>query len=391
MNNTTDLDITNTDNPVAMTLIDWYPPAFKAGGPVKSVANLCDLLGDSMQFKVVTGSEDIDGTDLKTTKNEWVSGKSGEKIMYLSNENKRKKIQHLIQNEPYSILHINGLFSFYYSILPLIITLKKRKQIKLIVSPRGMLSPSALKIKRLKKNLFLFFSKFFGLYHQVTWHATSEKEVQEIRKHFGQNETLILAPNIPTKPELSVHQLPKVKNKLHIVSITRISPIKNLHLIFEYLKGIGTENQVKFSLYGPSEDKEYKSILKQLASELPSNIEVSFCGTIEPQKIPEVFSNNHLFILPTQGENYGHAIVEALSNGIPVLISDQTPWKNLKVNNAGFDLSLNASDKWIATLQFFLDMNDSDWNEWRKGAFQFAVQNYKSEQMMEQYKKLYAN
>jgi glycosyltransferase involved in cell wall biosynthesis len=391
MNIATDLDITNTNNPVVMTLIDWYPPAFKAGGPVKSIANMCDLLGDSIQFKVVTGSEDIDGTDLKTAKNEWVSGKSGEKILYLSNENKRKKIQHLIQYEPFSILHINGLFSFYYSILPLIITLKKRKQIKLIVSPRGMLSPSALKIKRLKKSLFLFFSKFFGLYHQVTWHATSDKEVLEIQKHFGEKVTFILAPNIPTKPELSGHQLPKQKNKLHIVSITRISPIKNLHLIFEYLKGIDSENQVKFSLYGPSEDKEYESKLKQLASELPSNIQVSFCGIIEPQKIPVVFSTNHLFILPTQGENYGHAIVEALSNGIPVLISDQTPWKNLKENKAGFELSLNAPEKWIAALQFFLNMEEVDWNECRKGSFQFAVQNYKSEQMMGQYKKLYTN
>src|SRR5690606_15245644 len=101
-------------------------------------------------------------------------------------------------------------------------------QIRVVVSPRGMLSPSALKIKPLKKHLFLFLSKLFGLYKQVVWHATSDKEVLEIKKHFGEKVPLNFAPNIPAKPELQDRKLTKKPNHLSLVCITRISPIKNL-------------------------------------------------------------------------------------------------------------------------------------------------------------------
>lgn len=391
MEKPSDLDSpkTNNDKPVVLTLIDWYLPAFRAGGPVKSVANLCHLLQDAYQFKVITGNKDIDGTDLNTASNQWVTGKAGEKIMYLSKENKREKIKQLIQNEPFSILHINGLFSFYFSILPLILTLKKRKQIKVVVSPRGMLSPSALKIKSLKKQLFLFLSKLFGLYKQVVWHATSDKEVLEIKKHFGEMVSLNFAPNIPTKPELQDRKLTKKPNQLSLVCITRISPIKNLHLIFEILSNINSGNEINFNLYGPSEDKEYELKLKKAAELLPANIKVDFSGTITPDKIPQMLTQHHLFILPTQGENYGHAIFEAMSNGVPVVISDQTPWKELKSNKAGFELPFNKPEAWEETLQFFLNMDEAEWNQWREGAFQFAKYNYKGEQLIEQYKVLY--
>ena len=45
--------------------------------------------------------------------------------------------------------------------------------------------------------------------------------------------------------------------------------------------------------------------------------------------------------LPTFAENYGHSIVEALSVGTPMLISDNSPWKNLQEKGFGWEISLN--------------------------------------------------
>ncbi len=62
---------------------------------------------------------------------------------------------------------------------------------------------------------------------------------------------------------------------------------------------------------------------------------------------------HHAYILPTQGENFGHSIYEALINGLPVIISDQTPWRNLEREAIGFDIALQdkrAFIKAIATL-----------------------------------------
>jgi glycosyltransferase involved in cell wall biosynthesis len=43
--------------------------------------------------------------------------------------------------------------------------------------------------------------------------------------------------------------------------------------------------------------------------------------------VPGVFRQYDLFVFPTRGENFGHVIIESLSVGTPVLLSDRTPWR----------------------------------------------------------------
>jgi glycosyltransferase involved in cell wall biosynthesis len=60
-----------------------------------------------------------------------------------------------------------------------------------------------------------------------------------------------------------------------------------------------------------------------------------------------------LFFLPTLGENYGHSIAEAMLSGVPVLIADTTPWRDLTALKLGADLPLNnpkAFADFISTL-----------------------------------------
>jgi glycosyltransferase involved in cell wall biosynthesis len=52
-------------------------------------------------------------------------------------------------------------------------------------------------------------------------------------------------------------------------------------------------------------------------------------------------SQHHLFLFPTRGENFGHVIHEALRAGLPLLISDQTPWQRLAEQGVGWDLPLD--------------------------------------------------
>lgn len=61
--------------------------------------------------------------------------------------------------------------------------------------------------------------------------------------------------------------------------------------------------------------------------------------------------------MPTQGENYGHVFIEALSSGTPILLSDQTPWRNLKDKGIGWDIPLARKDRFIHALQAFNHLN----------------------------------
>tara|TARA_R110002124_G_scaffold59474_3_gene164281 strand:- start:251 stop:640 length:390 start_codon:yes stop_codon:yes gene_type:complete len=69
-------------------------------------------------------------------------------------------------------------------------------------------------------------------------------------------------------------------------------------------------------------------------------VQVKYQGTLTPDQVVESLSGYDVFFFPTKGENYGHVIAEALCAGLPILIADTTPWKNLQQKGIGWDLPL---------------------------------------------------
>ncbi len=67
-------------------------------------------------------------------------------------------------------------------------------------------------------------------------------------------------------------------------------------------------------------------------------------GSLQKNELQKTFRQNHLFVLPTTGENFGHSIFESFLFGRPVLISDRTPWKQLYKRKVGWDLSLDEPE-----------------------------------------------
>ena len=62
-------------------------------------------------------------------------------------------------------------------------------------------------------------------------------------------------------------------------------------------------------------------------------------------------------------DSFGHVILEALSAGLPVIISDQTPWRDLASKQTGWDLPLEQGDQFIAVLQECIDMSGRRYEE----------------------------
>ena len=66
-------------------------------------------------------------------------------------------------------------------------------------------------------------------------------------------------------------------------------------------------------------------------------------GAVDTAEVPAVLAGQDMLFLPTRGENYGHVLVEAWSAGLPVLTSNQTPWRGLEAAGVGWDLELGES------------------------------------------------
>jgi glycosyltransferase involved in cell wall biosynthesis len=77
---------------------------------------------------------------------------------------------------------------------------------------------------------------------------------------------------------------------------------------------------------------------------LPINIIVNYKGEVNPDQVYDTLALYHMFILPSQSENFGHALYEAMVAGKPIITSNNTPWNLLSENNAGYNVNLTAND-----------------------------------------------
>jgi glycosyltransferase involved in cell wall biosynthesis len=119
------------------------------------------------------------------------------------------------------------------------------------------------------------------------------------------------------------------------------------------------------------EDERYWQKCLAILRDLPANVSIECNGNLDHSEVLAVLPAHHLFLLPTLGENYGHSIVEALSAGVPVLISDQTPWTTVNECGAGWALPLNSESKFSDVLQAVVDMGPEEYGQFRFRALEY--------------------
>lgn len=330
--------------PIILIFIDHYLPGFKMGGPLTSVINLIAHLDNDFEFKIITSDRDMGDiapySNIKT--NTWISqGKA--KINYIkSGILKPFLILKLIRQTKSDIIYLNSLLSPVFSIY--IVFLNKIGLIdkKIVISPRGETYTEALLFKKNKKQIFIKTALFFNLYKNVCWQASSEVEKDFVIKNLKiKPEKIVVAQNLTQKTTEIYH--PKsidntAINSLKIVFLSRISKDKNIEFTFDVLQKISKD--IVFDIYGPIEDEFIWKKCQDKILNLPKNITVTYKGAVDKSDVKKVFSEYDLMFLPTFAENFGHVIVEALSVGTTVLLSDNTPWRNLEQQGFGWDISL---------------------------------------------------
>ena len=121
---------------------------------------------------------------------------------------------------------------------------------------------------------------------------------------------------------------------------------------------------IEFNIYGPQENKEYYNDVISLIKRLPKNIKITINGPIAHEDISNIFDQNHVLLLPTFGENYGHVINESILNNCPVIISDKTPWQDLEFNNLGYVCDVTKYQEFQKKIKFFLEMDQNQYDNY---------------------------
>ena len=355
--------------------IDWYRPAHKAGGPITSIENLVDLLGDEphLEFYVVCSVFDYGEKEpLDVPQETWVKVGKAQVQYWHPKQLGWKQWLHIYQTLQPDIVHTQGLWSPKFSIFPLLVA-QRYKKAKIVVSPRGMLTPQALKQKGAMKAGVSSVLKALRAYKNVVFHSTNDQETEEIRLFVNQAKILQM-PNVPRNLGAAVNQTKRQKqsNELHWIFVGRISPEKNPLLLLEALQLL--EIPTKGYFIGGCQSETYKQQFEEKIKSLPKQHQVEYVGEKSLEEITEFLGEADVSINTSISENFGHAIAEALSAGVPIIVGPNTPWQNLSQDKSGVVAPYSAQG-FADAMQAIAALDFAEHQAYQEGAKKrFAIQ-----------------
>jgi glycosyltransferase involved in cell wall biosynthesis len=373
-----------------LILIEWFAPGFKAGGPIRSCVNLCLALSQQYHIFVLTTDTDHGSTSPYTgiPPNQWIHDSNTGAQVYYADKKKLsfRTITHVIQEVNPDFIYLNLFFSPHFAVFPLWQSIAGKLNAKIILCPRGTLYDSAISLKWYLKKPFLLLLRSLGLHRRILFHATNQREAASIKAYFPKS-SIVIADNLPNTLQQPFIDSIKKPGELRCIFVARLVPIKNLLFLLQLLEGI--HHQMSLTIVGPIEDQKYWSACQAAIDSLPQNITVNYAGPKQESEIASLLHQHHLFILPTTGENFGHAIFESLLAGRPVLISDQTPWLDLHEHNAGWALPLTDKQSFLDIINQIASGDQQCFDLHARAAWNYAHQFINKPGLTENYQLLF--
>ncbi len=360
-----------------------YLPGYKDGGPIRSLENLTEALGDEYEFYIMASDRDI-GEDrpYKQLSEEhsllydtWnIIGKA--RVWYVKDGIFRKRDILRLAKEK-DLIYFT---SFYREYGRYILWLNRKGAFgnhPVVIASMGVFSKGALQIKAFKKKCYITFLKKLGYFKGIIWSVTSGREEEELKKVIGQEADCRIAEDLPRKPiTLPAHTYEP--DRLKIVFLSRIVDKKNLEYACKVLLETAkhTDRRLLFHIYGPREDRNYWEKCEKILDKSPLNIKWEYRGEVPPEQVPEILAGYDVFLFPTKGENYGHVIYEALMAGCIPVISDQTPWKGFREKKLGYVeplLEINATNGFVKAIAQLSVADEEQKVQWSRRGIEYAV------------------
>lgn len=272
-----------------------------------------------------------------------------------------------------------------------------------VISPHGMLDPWSLDQSKLKKRIYLAWRARKNLNRAAALHFTTSIErdltgplhlkAPAIVEPLGvdlENLTPACDPSLALRKQYDLHDGPI------LMFFGRLHPKKRPELLIDALANLlhdtaGHPPLIKtpqLVFVGPASDEHFNA-LKRQAKERGVEEHVTFTGMLTGEARRAALQTADLFCLPSQQENFGLAVAEALAAGCPVFISDQVNIHGQITDaNVGW-VSPPELQPWTATLREILA--DPDELQRRRAASQpFALQAYNWANVAEHWKAHYA-
>jgi len=284
---------------------------------------------------IVQGLCDV-GADIQllTVENDGNLGKGSSWLETVTNDYKTpvrysKNIKRWLEASDYDVYHANTLW-VYSTHATCDVARKKGKPY--VVSPHGMLYPTALKVKPWKKwpMLKLWFNE--DIMKADCLHVTCKEEMEHCRT-FGYKGPIAVIPNAVVFSDDVIEAQSKPEGKRILGFLGRLDPIKKvenvLYAIYKLrAEGLEVRELLSFQIMGKFND-QYEQWLQDEVKRLGLEDCVEFVGFVSGKEKYERLSKLSALMVPSVQENFGMIVPEALICNTPVYASTGTPWEEL--------------------------------------------------------------
>ncbi len=348
-----------TDHSEVLICARHFPPAYRSGGPPRSLGGLVTSLGGHFRFTVLTMANDRHGTDVMPgiEADVWRRWNAAD-VRYCSSQLRLASALLRTMRAPGDrVLYVNSFFDPVFGLLPILLRRSVGRRHPIVVAPRGEFGSGALALKPRRKWVYLRLLRRSGLLDPVLWQASSEEELSDIRRRIGATARIVVARNLREPPAGDVGpRRRRERRELRLVFLSRIARMKNLRALIEALPLAG--DGCRLTIAGPVADADYWAECRRVADDLGVSARIDHVGEVLPDEIVPFLSGHDLFVLPTLGENFGHVILESLLAGTPVIISDRTPWSTVAERGAGLVVDLDDPHAIAAAIERVAGLHD---------------------------------
>lgn len=339
--------------PIVLVFAPHYWPAFRAGGAVRTLRNMAAQLGDAIDFRIFTRDRDVGdaGPFAGVVPGRW-GDVGGARVMYAGDEQRSvAAVARMIREVDPDVVYLNSFFDARFSLLPLSARRlgMTGRAVPWVIAPRGEFSKGALALKAWKKKPCVVCCRAIGLHAGVIWQASSDLERDDIRRVMGAGSRIRIAADLTEGVGPLPEERPEHAACLKVCFLSRLSPKKNLLQAIDIVRRV--RHPIRFDIYGPLEDPGYWETCQRAIAEAPPGCTIEWRGEVPHEDVRTTLAGYDMMLFPTLGENFGHVIFEALAAGVPVLVSDQTPWQDLDARGSGWVRPLGNPQSFVDVLE----------------------------------------
>lgn len=297
-------------------------------------------------------------------------------------------IAHYLKEQNYELYHTNGLWK-YCNHATCAIARKKHKPY--IITPHGMLYPAALHRSYWKKWPLIQFYFRKDINYADCLHVTCKAEMEHVRA-FGYKGSIAIIPNPANLPayleEVALHKSTYLgcSQQKMLGFLGRLHPRKKVENLLYGMAMLPHPQECELVVMGKGDDN-YEQFLRSEVRRLGLT-NVTFSGFVSGRVKYEQLAQLSCLFVPSDFENFGMIVTEALSVGTPVMASLGTPWEELNIIGCGWWID-RKPENIAQVMQQVIEMPTTELLAMGERGRQLVQQKYTAPQVAKQMKQLY--